>query len=81
MWQSKTLFSMEERGSEIATTSVFDCHLSLVGRLMAIEKTVSNYFWSKFVDSIDVFHCRLSEVFIKYTEYVVKIIRNKGYQE
>ena len=41
--QSKTLF-IDERGSEIATTSVFDCHLSRVGRLMAIKNYVSNYF-------------------------------------
>ena len=42
--QSKPPFTMDERGSEIATTSVFDCHLSPVGRLMAIEISVSNYF-------------------------------------
>ena len=42
--QSKTLFTMDERGSEIATTSVFECHLSPVGRLMAIENFISNYF-------------------------------------
>ena len=36
--QSKTPFTMDERGSEIATTSVFDCHLSPVVRLMAIKK-------------------------------------------
>ena len=35
---------MDECGSEIATTSVFDCHLSPVGQLMAIENSVSNYF-------------------------------------
>ena len=35
--QSKTPFTMDERGSEIATTSVFDCHLSPVWRLMAIK--------------------------------------------
>ena len=42
--QKKRLFTMDERGSEIATTSVFDCHLSPVGRLIAIENSVSNYF-------------------------------------
>ena len=29
-----------ERGSDIATTSVFDCQLSPVGQLMAIENSV-----------------------------------------
>ena len=43
MRQSKTLLTIDERGSEIATTSVFDCQWSPVGRLMAIEKSVSNY--------------------------------------
>ena len=55
MRQSKTLLTIDERGSEIAATSVFDCQWSPVGRLMAIEKSVSNYFWSMFVDNIDVF--------------------------
>ena len=32
---------MNERGSEIATASVLDCHLSTVGRLMTIENYVS----------------------------------------
>ena len=38
---------------------------------------------STFVDSINFFNCRLSEVFIEYrpTEYVAKTIRNKGYKE
>ena len=44
MRQSKTLLTIDERGSEIATASVFDCQWSPVGRLMAIEKSVSNYF-------------------------------------
>ena len=35
---------MDECGSEIATTSVFDCHLSPVSGLMAIENSVSNYY-------------------------------------
>ena len=43
--QSKTLLPMDERGSEIATTSVFECHLSPVGRLMDIENFVSNFFY------------------------------------
>ena len=63
--QSKTLF-IDELGSEIATTSVFDCHLSTVGQLMAIKDYVSNYFWSTVVDSIDVFVCCLSIVVSLY---------------
>ena len=39
--QSKTLSTIEERGSKIDRNSVFDCHLSPVGRQMAIENTVS----------------------------------------
>ena len=31
---------------------------------MAIENSVSNYFWSTFVDSINVFDCRLSGVLL-----------------
>ena len=33
-----------------------------VGRQMTIENSVSNDFWSTFVDSINVFDCRLSRV-------------------
>ena len=62
MRQSKTLLTIDERGSEIATTSVFDCQWSPGGRHMAIEKSVSNYFWSTFVDNIDVFDCHQSGV-------------------
>ena len=35
---------MDERGSEISTTRIFDCHLSPVGRQMAIEDSASNRF-------------------------------------
>ena len=62
MWQSKTLLTIDEPGSDIATTSVFDCQLSPVRRLMAIENSVYNYFWSTFVDNIEVFDCRLSDM-------------------
>ena len=62
MLQSKTLFTIDERGSEITTTSVFDCQLSPVGLLMAIEYSVSNYIWSTFVNNVEVFDCRLSGV-------------------
>ena len=37
MRQSETLLTIDERGSEIATTNVSDCQLSPVRRLMAIE--------------------------------------------
>ena len=42
--QSKMLLTIDERGSKIARNSVFDCHLSPVGRQMAIENSVSNFF-------------------------------------
>ena len=43
-WQSKTLLTIDERGSKIDRNSVYDCHLSPVGRQMAIENSVSNDF-------------------------------------
>ena len=43
-WQSKKLLTNDERGSKIARNTVFDCHLSPVGRQMAIENSVSNDF-------------------------------------
>ena len=43
-WQSKTLLTKDERGSKIDRNSVFDCHLSPVGRQMAIENSVSKDF-------------------------------------
>ena len=74
MRQSKTLLTIDERGSGIATTSVFDCQWSPVGRLMAIEKSVSNYFWSTFVDNIDVFDCHQSGVnSLKHTLHYVTV--------
>ena len=42
--QSKTLLSIDERGSKIARKCVFDCYLSPVGRRMAIENSVTNEF-------------------------------------
>ena len=62
MRQSKTLLTIDERGSKVATISVFDCQWSPVGRLTAIENSVSNYFWCKFVDNIEVFDCHQSGV-------------------
>ena len=61
-WQSKTLLTIDERGSKFARNSVFDCHLSPVRRQMAIKNSVSNDFLFTFVDSINVFDCRLSGV-------------------
>ena len=52
--QSKTLLTIDERGSNIARNGVFDCHLSPVWRQMAIKNSVSNGFLSTFVDSINV---------------------------
>ena len=60
--QSKTLLTIDERGSKTARNSVFDCHLSPGRRQMAIENSVSNDFRSVFVDSFNDFDCRLSGV-------------------
>ena len=38
--QSKTLLKIDEHGSKMARNSVFDCHLSPVGRQMANKKTL-----------------------------------------
>ena len=45
--QSKTLLTIDDRGSKIARNSFFDCHLSPVGRgrQMAIDNIVSNDFY------------------------------------
>ena len=40
----KLLSTIDERGSELARNSVFDCHLPPVGRQMAIENYISNFF-------------------------------------
>ena len=58
--QTKTLSTIDECGSKIDRNSVFYCHLSPMGRQMAIVNTVSIDFWSMFLDSIGVFDCRLS---------------------
>ena len=44
MRQSKTLSTIDDRGSKVDRNSVFDCHLSPVWRQMATENSVSNYF-------------------------------------
>ena len=43
-WPSKTLLTIYERGSKMVRNSVYDCHLSPVGRKIAIEISVTNYF-------------------------------------
>ena len=43
--QSKTFLTIDECGSNIARNSDFDCHLSPDWRQMAIENSVSNYFY------------------------------------
>ena len=63
-WQSKTLLTIDEHGSKFARNSVFDCHLSPAGRQIAIEISVSNDFSPTFVDSINVYDCFLSGVYI-----------------
>ena len=43
--QSKPFLTVSERGSKITRYSVFDCHLSPVGRQIAIKNSVSNVFF------------------------------------
>ena len=40
----KNTYPIDERGSKMVRKSVFDCHLSPVGRQIAIENSVFNYF-------------------------------------
>ena len=63
--QSKTLSTIDDRGSIFDRNSVFDCHLSPVGRQMAIVSTVSIDFLSTFLDSIGVIRCRLPCVYFR----------------
>ena len=60
--QLKMLFTIDECGSKIVKSRVFDCHLSPDWRQMAIKNTVSSDFLSTFLHSINVFDCRLSSV-------------------
>ena len=50
----------------LSRNSDLDCHLSPVWRQMAIRNSVSNYFLSTLVDSINVFDCHLSGVKITF---------------
>ena len=47
--------------------SNFDCHLLPHWRPMAVENYASNDCLSKFVDSINIFDCRLSGVVLIQT--------------
>ena len=58
------LQTIDKRGSKINRNSVFECHLSPVGQQMTMENSVSNDFLSTFIDSIDVFDCRLPGVIV-----------------
>ena len=60
------LLTIDEQEIKIARTSVFNCHLWPVGRVLAIKNSVPNYLWSMFVDRIDVFDCSLSGVVLLY---------------
>ena len=42
--QSKIILTIDKHGSKIARNSVFYCHLSPIGRQMAIKNSVSNDF-------------------------------------
>ena len=59
--QSKKLLTIDERGSNTARNSVFDCHLTPVGRQMTIKNPIST-----FVDGINVFDCRQSGVVLAH---------------
>ena len=43
-WQSKTFLTVDKRRSKIHRNIVFDCHLSPLGRQMAMENSVSENF-------------------------------------
>ena len=65
MQQSKMLLTIDKCGSKIAKNSIFGCHLLPGRRQMAIKNSVFNDFLSTFVDSINIFDCRLSGVKIQ----------------
>ena len=58
--QSKMLLTIDERWPKFTRNSVFEW------RQMAIKNSVTNDFWSTFVDSIKVFDCSLPGVFTIY---------------
>ena len=65
------ILSMITTTSEKLSGRKYICHLSQVGRQMAIKNTVSNDFWSAFVDSINVFNCPLSGVQLSHLGLVI----------
>ena len=44
-WQSKTLITIDKRGSKISGNSVFDCHLSPVGDKWQLKTLFLNIFY------------------------------------
>ena len=66
-------------GNRICYEQSMSFRLPIVASRATIENSVSNDLRSTFIDSINVFDCRLSEVFNEYIEYVAKTIQNKGY--
>ena len=62
--QPKTLVPIDERGSKIARNSVFDCHLSPVGRQMTIENSIT--IFDQRLYSCNIFDCLLSGVIWAY---------------
>ena len=59
-WQSKTLLTIDKRGSKYLETVFFFWRLSPAK--MAIENSVLNDLWSTFVNSINFFDWSLSGV-------------------
>ena len=56
--QSKTLLTIDERGSKLARNSVLIAKCRLFDEARVVVKNYdANYFWSLIVDSIDVFDC------------------------
>ena len=53
-----------DKQSKITINHVFDCHLFQVGGQMAIENSVSGYFLSTFVNSINDVDCCQSGVML-----------------
>ena len=60
----KIVVNKRQTRIKIARNSVLDWHLLPVGQQMAIKSSVSNNFWSISDDSINIFDCCLSGVFI-----------------
>ena len=63
-WQSETLRTIDECGSQTSENSVLDCPLSPVGQQMTIKNFVTSDRGSLFFDSINVAYlkCLLNKV-------------------